>query len=146
MDCSPPGLPVHHQLLELAQAHVHQVGDAIQPSHPLSFPFSPTFNLSQNQGLFQCVLKTYILHPLLPFSIQLEHTSFQLSILTQQRRYFPVSLQRAATGQTSNQYFKQRCHVASRKLSRRTNGMSILFPGTWKTGHHLKPNKDQSLA
>ena len=52
MDCSTPGLPVHHQLLELAQAHVHQVGDVIQPSHPLSSP-SPAFNLSQHQGLFQ---------------------------------------------------------------------------------------------
>ena len=51
MDCSTPGLPVHHQLQELVQTHVHQVSDAIQPSHPLSFP-SPTFNLSQHQGLF----------------------------------------------------------------------------------------------
>ena len=44
MDCSMPGFPVHHQLLELAQTHVHQVGDAIQPSHPLLSP-SPAFNL-----------------------------------------------------------------------------------------------------
>ena len=51
MDCSTPGFPVHHQLPELAQIHVHQVGDAIQPSGPLSFP-SPAFNLSQHQGLF----------------------------------------------------------------------------------------------
>ena len=50
MDCSTPGFPVHHKLLELAQIHVHQVGDAIQPSHPLSSP-SPTFNHSQHQGL-----------------------------------------------------------------------------------------------
>ena len=53
MDCTTPGLPVHHQLLELTQTHVHWVGDAIQPSHPLSSPFPPTFNLSQHQGLFQ---------------------------------------------------------------------------------------------
>ena len=52
MDCSMLGFPVHHQLPELVQTHVHWVGDAIQPSHPLSFP-SPTFNLSQHQGLFQ---------------------------------------------------------------------------------------------
>ena len=51
MDCSTPGLPVHHQLLELAQTHVHWVGDAIQPSHPLSSPSPPAFNLSQHQGL-----------------------------------------------------------------------------------------------
>ena len=53
MDCSTPGFPVHHQLLELTQTHVHCVGDAIQPSHPLSSPFPPTFNLSQHRGLFQ---------------------------------------------------------------------------------------------
>jgi len=52
MDCSTPGFPVHHQLLELAQTHVHQVGDVIQPSHPLSSPSPPAFNLSQPQGLF----------------------------------------------------------------------------------------------
>ena len=47
-----PGFPVHHQLLELTQTHVHRVGDVIQPSHPLSSPFPP-FNLSQHQGLFK---------------------------------------------------------------------------------------------
>ena len=53
MNCSMPGFLVHHQLLKLAQTHVHQVGDAIQPSHPLSSPSPPAFNLSQHQGLFQ---------------------------------------------------------------------------------------------
>ena len=48
MDCSTPGLPVHHQLPDLAQTHVHRVGDAIQPSHPLSSPF-PAFSLSQHR-------------------------------------------------------------------------------------------------
>ena len=52
MDCSMPGLPVHHQLPDLAQTHVHQVGDAIQASHPLSSTSPPAFNLSQHQGLF----------------------------------------------------------------------------------------------
>ena len=47
MDCSMPGFPVHHQLLELTQTHVHRVSDAIQPSHPLLSPSPPTFNLSQ---------------------------------------------------------------------------------------------------
>ena len=46
MDCSTPGLPVHHQLLEPTQTHIHRVGDAIQPSHPLSSPSPPAFNLS----------------------------------------------------------------------------------------------------
>ena len=51
MDCSTPRLPVHHQLLEFSQTHVHRVGDAIPPSLPLSFPSPPTFNLSQHQSL-----------------------------------------------------------------------------------------------
>ena len=50
MDYSMPGFPVHHQLPELAQTHVHWVSDAIQPSHPLSSPSPPAFNLSQHQG------------------------------------------------------------------------------------------------
>ena len=53
MDCNHPGFPVHHQLLELAQTHVHQVSDAIQPCYPLSPLSPPTLNLSQHQGLFQ---------------------------------------------------------------------------------------------
>ena len=53
MDCSISCHPVHHQLLELAQTHVHCVGDAVQPSDPLSSPSPPAFNLSQHQGLFQ---------------------------------------------------------------------------------------------
>ena len=52
MNCITPGFPVHHQLPEFTQTHVHWVGDAIQPSHPLSSPFPPAFNLSQHQGLF----------------------------------------------------------------------------------------------
>ena len=53
MDCSTPGLPVPHQLPEFTQTHVHRVGDAIQPSHPLSSPSPSTFNLSPHQGLFK---------------------------------------------------------------------------------------------
>ena len=74
-DCSTPGFPVDHQLLELTQAHVHQVGDAIQPSHPLSYPSLPTFNLSQHQGLFQRVSSSHQVAKVLEF--QLQHQSFQ---------------------------------------------------------------------
>ena len=52
MDCSASGFPVLHHLLELAQTHVHLIGDAIQPSHPLSSPSPPAFNPSQHEGLF----------------------------------------------------------------------------------------------
>ena len=65
VDCSTPGFPVHHQLPELAQTHVHRVSGAIQPSHPLSPPSPPAFNLSQHQGLFQWVgsRSSIIKHP-----------------------------------------------------------------------------------
>ena len=55
MNCSMPGLPVHHQLLEFTQTHVHRVSDAIQPSHPLPSPSPPAPNPSQHQSLFQWV-------------------------------------------------------------------------------------------
>ena len=69
MDCSTPGLPVYHQLPELAQTHVHRVGDAIQPSHPLSSPSPPAFNLFQHQGLFQWVSSSHQVAKLLEFQL-----------------------------------------------------------------------------
>ena len=75
MDCSIPDFPVHHQLLELAQTHVHRVGDAIQPSHPLSSPSPPAFNLFQCQDLFQWVSSSHHMAKILEF--QLQHQSFQ---------------------------------------------------------------------
>ena len=59
MDCSTPGFPVHHQLPEPTQTHVHWVSDAIHPSHPRPSPSPPAFNLSQHQGLFQWVSSSY---------------------------------------------------------------------------------------
>ena len=59
LDCSTPGFPAHRQLWKLAQTHIHRVGDAIQPSHPLLSPSPPTFNLSQHQGLFQGVSSSH---------------------------------------------------------------------------------------
>ena len=75
MDCSTPGLPVHHQLPELTQTPVHWVGDAIQPSHFLSSPSPPAFNLSQHQGLFKRVSSSHQVAKVLEF--QLQHQSFQ---------------------------------------------------------------------
>ena len=69
MDCSMPGLPVYHQLPEFTQTHVHRVGDAIQPSHPLSSPSPPTFNLSQHQGLFQGVSSSHQVAKVLEFQL-----------------------------------------------------------------------------
>ena len=71
MDCSNPGLPVHHQLPESTQTHVHWVGDAIQPSHSLLPPSPPAFNLSQHQGLFQRVSSLHQLAKVLEFQCQI---------------------------------------------------------------------------
>ena len=70
-----PGLPIHHQLLEFTQTHVHRVSDVIQPSHPLSSPSPPAPNPSQHQGLFQWVNSSHEVAKVLEF--QLQHQSFQ---------------------------------------------------------------------
>jgi len=75
MDCSIPDFPVHHQLVELVQTHVHQVSDAIQPSHPLSSPSLPAFNLSQHQGLSQWVSSSHQVAK--DLELQLQHQSLQ---------------------------------------------------------------------
>ena len=75
MDCSTPDLPVHQQLPEFTQTHVHWVSDAIQPSHPLSSPSPLAFNLSQHQGLFQWVSSSHQVAKVLEF--QLQHQSFE---------------------------------------------------------------------
>ena len=85
MDCSTPGLPVHHQLPEFTQTHVYRVSDAIQPSHPLLFSFPPTFNLSQHQGFFRWVSSTHQVAKVLEF--QLQHQSvLQMNI----QDWFPL--------------------------------------------------------
>jgi len=75
MDCSTPGLLIHHQLLELVQTHVHRISDAIQPSHLLLSPSPPAFNLSQHQGLFKWVSCLHQVAKVLEF--QFQHQSFQ---------------------------------------------------------------------
>ena len=70
MHCSMPGFPVHHQLLKLAQTHVHPAGDAIQPTYPLSSPSPPAFNLSQHQGLIQWVCSVHQVVKVLDFQLQ----------------------------------------------------------------------------
>ena len=75
MDCSMPRLPVHHQLPESIQTHVHWIGDAIQPSHPLSSPSMPALSLSQHLGLFKWVTSLHQVAKVLEF--QLQHQSFQ---------------------------------------------------------------------
>ena len=76
MNRSKPGLPVHHQLPEFTQIHVHRVGDAIQPFHPLSSPSPPALNPSHHQSLFQLVNTSHEVAKVLEFRLQ--HQSFQL--------------------------------------------------------------------
>ena len=83
MDCSTPGLPVHPQLLESTQTHVHWVGDAIQPSHPLSSPSPPALNSSRHQGLFKWVSSSHQLAKVLAF--QLQHQSLSLNCVANKR-------------------------------------------------------------
>ena len=75
MDYSMPDVPVHHQPPEFTQTHVHWVCNAIQPSHPLSSPFTPAFNLSQHQGLFKQASASHQVANVLKF--QLQNLSFQ---------------------------------------------------------------------
>ena len=75
MNCSTPGLPVHHKLPESTETHTHRVSDAIQPSHPLSSPSPPAPNPSKHQGLFQWVNSSHEVAKVL--ELQLQHQSFQ---------------------------------------------------------------------
>ena len=75
MNHNTPGCPVHHQLPEITQTHVHRVGDTIYSSHALSSPSPPAHNLSQHQGLFQRVSSSHQVAKVLEF--QLQHQSFQ---------------------------------------------------------------------
>ena len=84
MDCSTPGFPVHYQLPAFTQTHVHWVGDAIQPSHPLSSLSPSAFNLSQQQGLFKWVSSSHQVAKVLEF--QLQHQSFPVNI----QDWFPL--------------------------------------------------------
>ena len=80
MNCSTPGFPVHYQLPQPTQTHVHRVSDVIQPAHPLSSPSPPSFSLSQHQGLFQWVCSLHQVAKIL--KLQPQHQSFQLIFRT----------------------------------------------------------------
>ena len=87
MGCSTPGLPVHHQILEFTQAHVHWVSDAIQPSHPLSSPSPPAFNLSQHQGLFQWVSSSHHVAKVSDIGVSASHQSLSPKVLSLQQEF-----------------------------------------------------------
>ena len=81
MDCSMPGFPVYHQLLELAQTIVRQVSDAIQPSHPLLSSSPPAFNLAQHQGLFKWVSSSHQMAKVLELQLQSSQWIFRIDFL-----------------------------------------------------------------
>ena len=82
MDCSTPDFPVHHQLLEFTQTCVHWVGDAIQSSHPLLSPCSPSFNLSQHQGLFKWVSSSHQVAKYWSFSFNISPSNEHLRLIS----------------------------------------------------------------
>ena len=88
MNHNTRGLPLHHQLAEFTQTHVHWVSDAIQPSHPLFSPSPPALNLSQHQGLFKWVRSSHQVVKVLEF--QLQHQSFQWTSRTDLLQDRPV--------------------------------------------------------
>ena len=90
LDCSTPDFSVHHQLPELTKTHVHWVGDAIQPSHPLSSPSLPAFNLAQHQGLFQSVSSSNQVAKALEFQLQHQSFGIQLSLWSNSHPYMTI--------------------------------------------------------
>ena len=118
---STPGLPVHHQLPESTQTHVHWVSDAIQPSHPLSSPSPPAFNLSQHQGLFQWVSFSHWVAKTLEF--QLQHQSFQWTA----RTHFLYWLDLLAVQGTLKSLLQHQSSKASIVFYRIFNGISGYF-------------------
>ena len=88
MDCSRPGLPVHHQLLEPTQTHVHLVGDAIQPPHPLLSPSPPALNLSQHQSLFQRISSSHQVAKYWSFSFNISHSNEYSALISFRIEWF----------------------------------------------------------
>ena len=117
MDCSRPGFPVQHQFPEPTQTHVHCVGDAIQPSHPLSSPSPPALNLSQHQGLFQWASSSHQVAKELEF--QLQHLKLYYYVHTTVEWLYCLDKLRQAHVHLSQQggfvkiKFIQECHLCS---------------------------------
>ena len=93
MDCSTPGLPVHHQLMEFIQTHAHWVSCAIQPSHPLSSPSPPAFNLFQHQGLLQWVSSLHQVAKVLEFQFQHQSSSEYSGLISFRMDWFDRAVQ-----------------------------------------------------
>ena len=128
MNCSTPGLPVHHQLPEFTQTHVHQVDDAIQPSHPLSSPPPPASNPSQHQSLFQWV-------KLFAWGGQSTGVSASASVLPKNTQdWFPlewtcwISLQSKGLSRVFSNTTVQKHQFFSAQLSSQSNSHIQIWP------------------
>ena len=127
MNWSWPGLPVHHQLPESTQTHVHQVSDATQPFHPLSSPFPPALDLSQHQGLLKWVSAPHQVAKVLEF--QLQHQSLQWTPRTD-LHYDGLVGSPCSPGTSPTQQFK----------SINSSALSFLYSPTLTSIHdHRKP-------
>ena len=118
-DCSTPGFPVLHQLPEPTQTHIHRVSDAIQPSHPLSSPSLPAFNLSQHQGHFQWVSSLHLVAKVLEF--QLQHQSFQWTFRSPLEWTGWISLQSKGLSRVFSYTTVQKHQFFGTQLSLQTN-------------------------
>ena len=116
MDCSMPGVPAHHQLLEPTQTHVQRVSDANQQSHPLSSPFPPAFNLFQHQGLFQWISSSHQVAKILEFQLQ-HSSSYEYSGLFSLRMDWLISLQSKGLSRVFSNTRVQKHQYFSTKLS-----------------------------
>ena len=123
LDCSTPRFLVLHDLLELAQNHVHLVSDVIQPSLPLSFSSPPVFNLSQRQGLFQCVNSSYLVAKVWVFS----NTTIQ--------RYQVFGAQTFFYNKARHGIKKQRHYFADKVPYSQSYGFSSSHVWTWELNH-----------
>ena len=125
VDCSTPGFPVYHQLPELAKTHVHSISDAIQPSHPLSSP-SPTFNLSQHQGLFQWVSSSHQVAKVLEFSFSISPSNEYSRLISFRVDWFDLL---AGQGTIKSLLHSSKFHSAN------SSALSFLYSPTLTSTH-----------
>ena len=130
MNHSTPGPPVHHQLLEFTETHIHQVSDAIQPSHPLSSPSPPAPNPSQSQSLFQWVNSSHEVAKVLEF--QLQHHSVQ--------RNPRADLQNRLVGSPCSPRDSQESSPTPQFKSINSSALSLLYSPTLTSIHDHRKN------
>ena len=132
MDYSTPGLPVHHQVLELAQTHIHWVGDAIQPSHPLPSPSPPAFDLSQHQGLFQWVSSLHQVAKVLQLQFQHQSSSEYPGLISFRIVWFDLLLAVQGTLKSLLQHNSSKVSILWCSAIFVVQ-LSYLYMTTWKT-------------